>query len=194
LNYEIDPNRTGVLALICYRNGFLSYILATHGLNTRSLIMSSIAGIVSKACNMLLANITIGAHIYNIENIPNSGGCFIKAGGTSGQLLRRNEKFAFIKLQSGEIRKISINCYASIGSVLLKPQIQKTKAGINRCQGKRPIVRGVAMNPVDHPMGGGEGKSSGGRPSVSPWGILTKGGWRTRSSKNNKHIITNRKQ
>jgi len=147
---------------------------------------------MSKASHMVLANIAIGTHIHNIENIPKTGGCFIRAGGSSGQLLRRDDKYAFIKLQSGEIRKITSNCLASIGTVFLKPPKQKTKAGINRCQGKRPTVRGVAMNPVDHPMGGGEGKSSGGRPSVSPWGILTKGQWKTRKIKNQKYLVTPR--
>jgi len=185
----MDPNRNALIALICYANGFLSYILAPKGLTSFDFILSGSEIPTHPGAHSILANMLIGLNIHNLEFLPGSGGKAIRAGGCWGQLLRKKGHQAFIKLPSGEIRKIHLQCGASIGVLLKRTQIPLKKAGRNRYLGYKPIVRGVAMNPIDHPHGGGEGKSSGGRPSVSPFGILTKGYWKTRSKKRSTHYL-----
>jgi len=190
LTYLIDPNRNALIALICYANGFLSYILACKNLTSLNYIDSGLTIPIHLAGHSLLANMLIGLQIYNLEFQANLGGKAIRSGGCWGQILRKKNNFAFIKMPSGEIRKISNLCFASIGTVQEYSLSLLKKAGDSRYLGSKSIVRGVAMNPVDHPLGGGEGKSSGGRPSVSPWGILTKGYWKTRAKRNiPSHII-----
>jgi len=189
LSYIIDPNRNSLIALICYSNGFLSYILGAKNLHFSNFIISSLLAPRFPATHSILANMPIGSQIHNIEFFVNLGGKAIRSGGCWGQLLRKKQKYVFIKLASGDIRKFPIHNFASIGSLTNRFTIPLKKAGHNRILGYKSIVRGVAMNPVDHPLGGGEGKSSGGRPSVSPWGILTKGHWKTRSKKKKLHFI-----
>jgi len=194
LSYIMDPNRNALIALICYSNGFLSYILAPEGLNTLDFILSGFDIPTHPAAHSLLQNMLIGLRIHNLEFLQGLGGKAIRAGGCWGQLLRKKQQYAFIKLPSGEIRKIHLQCTGSTGRLLRRAQNPIKKAGRNRYLGYLPIVRGVAMNPIDHPHGGGEGKSAGGRPSVSPFGILTKGHWKTRSKKRSKHYLLRDRQ
>jgi len=190
LRYIIDRNRTAILALICYKNGILSYILGPAGLSTDNYIIAGTFAPSIPGNHMLLSNIVVGSHLHNIELAPTFGGSLVRSGGAFGQLLRKKKNVVFVKLASGEIRTLSSNCSASVGTLLVKLKKKKTKAGHSRWLGKKSVVRGVAMNPIDHPMGGGEGKASGGRPSVSPWGILTKSGWKTRKhTKKTKYLI-----
>ena len=173
---EYDPNRTAFIALVKLENNDYKYILAPHGLQIGSIINENINS--KQIGNTLqLKNIPIGTQIHNIELKPNQGGKLLRAAGTYGQVIQLQNKYMKIRLASNEERLILNTCFATIGKVsnLKLKNIKLKKAGNNRWLGKRPTVRGVAMNPVDHPHGGGEGKTSGGRCSVSPWGKLTKG-------------------
>lgn len=194
---EYDPNRTSFIALLKYSDGIYSYIIAPNKLNVGDTIFSSRNLIDVKIGNaMPLSVIPIGSTIHNIEIKPGSGGVISRSAGNSSQLVGKDGGYALVKMQSGEIRLFSLNCMATIGSVSNPDNKNATigKAGRSRWLGIRPTVRGVAMNPVDHPHGGGEGKTSGGRHPVSPTGKPTKGKI-TRKRKNitNRFIIKSRR-
>jgi len=174
---EYDPNRSSNIALIKddFKNFY--YILAPEGLTKGSIVESGKNASINIGNSLPLKNIPLGSFIHNISLKTNKGGQLLRSAGTFGQLIQKGEKYANIRLQSGEQRLFLLDCFATIGSVSNPDHKNKKigKAGRNRWLNKRPRVRGVAMNPVDHPHGGGEGKTSGGRPSVTPKGIITKG-------------------
>jgi large subunit ribosomal protein L2 len=163
---EYDPNRTAFIALLHYVDGEKRYILAPQGLQVGTSVLSGdeVAPEVGNALKM--KNMPLGTNIHNIEMQPGQGGKLVRSAGTSAQLTNKEEKYAVLKMPSGELRKVLINCYATVGVVSNSDHSLQSmgKAGRNRWRGIRPRVRGVAMNPVDHPMGGGEGKASGGQP------------------------------
>lgn len=163
---EYDPNRTAFIALLQYADGEKRYILAPQGLQvgTKVIAGDDVAPEIGNALQM--KHIPLGTVIHNIELQPGQGGKLVRSAGTSAQLANKEEKYAILKMPSGELRKLLINCYATVGVVSNSDHNLETagKAGVNRWKGIRPRIRGVAMNPVDHPMGGGEGKASGGQP------------------------------
>ena len=193
---EYDPNRSAFIALLKYEDGEQAYIIAPQRLSPGDKVIAGEKTDVKPGNAMPLKNIPIGTIIHNVEMKPGKGGQIGRAAGAYVQLVGKDSGFAQIKLRSGELRLVPAECMASIGAVS-NPDAQNEnqgKAGRNRWKGRRPKVRGVAMNPVDHPHGGGEGKTSGGRHPVSPWGQSTKGK-RTRSKKKiNKLIIRSRHQ
>ncbi len=194
---EYDPNRTAFIALIKYEDGEKAYILAPQRLNVGDKVISGEKTDVKPGNAMKLKNMPVGTIIHNIEMKPGKGAQMIRAAGTYAQLVGRDQGYAQIKLASGELRIVLSECMASVGAVS-NPDHMNTnmgKAGRNRWKGRRPHVRGVVMNPVDHPHGGGEGKSSGGRNPVTPWGVPTKG-YRTRKKgkASDKYIIRRRKK
>jgi len=180
LRLERDPNRNIFIALICYFNGLLSYIVAPKNLNEfKSVITSfSVANVKGDGNVSPLFLVPSGQFVYNIENRPFFGSQYSRAGGSYAQVIGSLGKFVVVKLNSGLVRLFYGSSLATYG-VTSKIYLKKKNAGTNRLLGQRPSVRGVAMNPIDHPHGGGQGKTSGGRPSVSPWARFTKGG-RTR--------------
>ena len=193
---EYDPNRSAYLALIKYEDGLMNYIIAPNSLKTGDEVVSGRNKQIKIGNCMPLSDIPAGTDIHNIELKPNSGGKIARSAGSSAQISGTDDNYSIIKLTSGEIRKIISSARATIGTVSNNDHknIKIGKAGRNRWKGKRPSVRGVAMNPVDHPHGGGEGKTSGGRSPVSPWGQSAKG-LKTRKNKNtNKYIISRRKK
>ena len=200
---EYDPNRTARIALLHYSDGEKRYILAPVGLKQGDKIMSGINernGVVAdiKPGNALqMARIPVGTVVHNIELYPGKGGQMCRAAGTYAQLVAKEGNYALLRLPSGEVRNVLSTCLATVGQVgnVMHENISIGKAGRNRWLGKRPEVRGVAMNPVDHPLGGGEGKSSGGRHPVTPWGKPTKG-YKTRNKKkpSSKLIVKRRGQ
>ncbi len=194
---EYDPNRTAFIALIKYEDGEKAYILAPQRLKVGDKVVSGEKTDVKPGNAMKLKNMPVGTIIHNIEMKPGKGAQMIRSAGTYAQLVGRDQGYAQIKLASGELRIVLSDCMASVGAVS-NPDHMNTnmgKAGRNRWKGRRPHVRGVVMNPVDHPHGGGEGKSSGGRNPVTPWGIPTKG-YRTRKKgkASDKYIIRRRKK
>ena len=191
---EYDPNRSAFIALIKYEDGELSYILAPQRLGVGDKVVSGQQTDVKPGNAMPLSSIPIGTIVHNIELKPGKGGQIARSAGTFAQLVGRDGTYAIIRLTSGEQRLVLGACLATIGAVSNPDQanIKLAKAGRSRWLGKRPSVRGVAMNPVDHPHGGGEGKTSGGRHPVTPWGKPTKGR-RTRSNKaTDKYILRSR--
>ena len=193
---EYDPNRSAHVALIKYEDGVLSYILAPNKINIGDEIVSGKNKEIKVGNCMPLSDIPAGTEIHNIELSPNQGGKMVRSAGSSAQISGTDENYCIIKLNSGEVRKVINTARATIGSVSNTDHqnIKIGKAGRNRWKGRRPSVRGVAMNPVDHPHGGGEGKTSGGRSPVSPWGQSAKG-LKTRSNKiTNKYIISRGKR
>ena len=193
---EYDPNRSAHVALIKYEDGILSYILAPNKINIGDEIVSGRNKEIKVGNCMPLSDIPAGTEIHNIELSPNQGGKMVRSAGSSAQISGTDENYCIIKLNSGEVRKVINTARATIGSVSNTDHqnIKIGKAGRNRWKGRRPSVRGVAMNPVDHPHGGGEGKTSGGRSPVSPWGQSAKG-LKTRSNKiTNKYIISRRRR
>ncbi len=191
---EYDPNRTSFIALVKYEDGQLAYIIAPQRLAAGDKIIAGEKTDVKPGNAMLLKNIPVGTIIHNVELKPGKGGQIARAAGSYVQLVGRDSGYAQVKLSSGELRIISGECMATIGAVSNTDHsnTNKGKAGRNRWLGRRPHVRGVVMNPVDHPHGGGEGKTSGGRHPVTPWGQPTKGK-RTRSNKTtDKYIIRRR--
>jgi large subunit ribosomal protein L2 len=175
---EYDPNRSARLALLHYADGEKRYILAPVGLTVGAEVMAGSENMEPAVGNaMPLGAIPLGMHIHAIELIPGRGAKVARSAGQEAEIMARDAGYADVKMPSGEIRKISVNCYATIGQVgnVEHESISLGKAGRARWKGRRPTVRGVAMNPVDHPMGGGEGRSSGGSHPVSPWGQLSKG-------------------
>jgi len=192
---EYDPNRSANIALVLYADGERRYIISPKGLSKdMSILSGEKVDIVVGNC-MPLRNIPLGTVIHNIEMKPKKGAQMIRSAGTFAQLVSKDNAYAIIRLRSGEMRRILLDCRAVIGVVSNSEHNLKSlgKAGANRWRGIRPTVRGVAMNPVDHPHGGGEGRTSGGRHPVSPWGMPTKG-YKTRSNKrSNKFIVKKRK-
>ncbi len=193
---EYDPNRTAFIAKILYPDGERRYILAPDGLEKGGVVVSDVLTDVQPGNTMLLKNIPLGTVIHNVEMKPGKGGQISRSAGSSCQLAGKTGDYVQIKMPSGELRKVPSNCLATIGSVSNQDHSNRKigKAGRKRWLGIRPTVRGVAMNPVDHPHGGGEGRTSGGRHPVSPWALPTKG-YKTRNNKRTqKMIITSRKK
>jgi len=194
---EYDPNRTSRIALLHYADGEKRYIIAPLGLQVGDELNSGPNAEIKVGNTLPLANIPLGTFVHNLELIPGNGARMVRSAGASAQLIAREGRFAHIKLPSGEVRLVPVDCMATIGQVgnVEHESIVIGKAGRSRWLGKRPKVRGVAMNPVDHPLGGGEGKSSGGRHPVTPWGVPTKGyKTRRRSKVSDKYIISKRKK
>lgn len=190
LRIEYDPNRSANIALICYKNGILSYILAPKGLKSGDIIKSNIKTQATLGNSLILKNILIGTIIHNIELSPGKGGQLARSAGTYALLISKTKDgYAMLRLNSGETRMVSVLCMASIGIVsnIEHNNCIYGKAGHSRWINRKPVVRGVAMNPVDHPHGG---RTKGGRPSVTPWGRSTKG-MRTVRKKNK--LILNRR-
>jgi large subunit ribosomal protein L2 len=193
---EYDPNRSAFISLIKYDDGEFRYILSPRNLKIGDKITSGENVEIKDGNTLPLKNIPVGSNVHNIEMKPGAGGQLVRSAGTSAQIISKEEINVQIKLVSGEIRLINKNSLATIG-VLSNPDnknIKLGKAGRNRFLGKRPKVRGVVMNPVDHPHGGGEGRTSGGRHPVTPWGVSTKGKKTRRNKKTNVFIIKRRKK
>jgi large subunit ribosomal protein L2 len=192
---QYDPNRAARIALLHYLDGDKSYILAPDKLRVGDRIESGTESDIKAGNTMPLKNIPLGTHIHNIELHQGHGGQLARSAGVYAQLMSKEGKYAQVKLPSGEVRMILLDCRATIGEVgnLDHENISLGKAGRSRWSGKRPHVRGVAMNPVDHPLGGGEGKSSGGRHPVTPWGVPSKG-FRTRRRKTSDKLIIRRRK
>ncbi len=191
---EYDPNRSARLALLYYADGEKRYILAPVGLSVGDRVESGDAVEIQPGNTLPLATIPLGTILHNIELKPGKGGQLVRAAGGSARLMAREGKYAQIKLPSSETRKILTRCLATVGQVgnLDHENISFGKAGRSRWLGKRPTVRGVAMNPVDHPHGGGEGRTSGGRHPVTPWGVPTKGHKTRRNRSSDKYIVKRR--
>jgi len=194
---EYDPNRSARIALLNYADGEKRYIIAPAKLQVGAMLMSGPDAEPSVGNALPLGKIPVGMAVHNIELVSGKGGQLVRSAGTSAQLMSREEDFANIKMPSGEIRRIRTNCLATIGRVgnVEHNNIVMGKAGRKRWLGIRPTVRGVAMNPVDHPMGGGEGRTSGGGHPKSPWGLLAKGKrTRDKGKQSNKYIVERRKK
>jgi large subunit ribosomal protein L2 len=192
---EYDPNRSCNIALICYKDGVKTYIIAPLGLKVGDVVISSDTADIKPGNSKLLKDIPIGTLVHNVELHPRSGGQMARSAGSYAQLMAKEGKEALLRLPSGELRKVKNNCRATIGQVgnLEYEQVNIGKAGKNRYRGIKPSVRGVAMNPVDHPHGGGEGRTSGGRHPVSPWGTPAKG-FKTRKNKRTDRFIVKRRK
>jgi large subunit ribosomal protein L2 len=194
---EYDPNRSSRLALLNYADGEKRYIIAPSGLKVNSTVMSGPDAEPVTGNALPLSKIPVGMAIHNIELVSGRGGQLVRSAGTSAVLMSKTDEYANVKMPSSEIRLIKINCMASIGRVgnVEHNNIVMGKAGRKRWLGVRPTVRGVAMNPVDHPMGGGEGRTSGGGHPQSPWGLLSKGKrTRNKHKQSNEFIIERRKK
>jgi large subunit ribosomal protein L2 len=191
---EYDPNRTANIALLCYADGERRYIIAPKGMTVGQEVVSGAEAPIKPGNTLPIRNIPVGSTIHCIEIMPGKGAQIARAAGTSVQLLAREGAYAQVRMRSGEIRRIHIECRATIGEVGNEENSLRKigKAGANRWRGIRPTVRGVAMNPIDHPHGGGEGRTGEGRVPVSPWGQPTKG-YRTRSSKRTDNMIVQRR-
>jgi len=192
---EYDPNRTCNIARIAYADGHRAYIIAPLGLNVGDSIISADSADIKVGNSKLLKDIPIGTLVHNVELHPKRGGQMARSAGSYAQLMAKEGREALLRLPSGELRKVKNNCRATIGQVgnLEHEQINIGKAGKKRHLGFRPKVRGVAMNPVDHPHGGGEGRTSGGRHPVTPWGKPTKG-YKTRKNKRTNQFIVKRRK
>jgi len=193
---EYDPNRSARIALLQYRDGEKAYIIAPHGLNVGDSVISDVSADIRPGNCMELRNMPLGTLVHNVEMRPGKGGQIVRSAGAAAQLMAKEGDYVQLRLPSGEVRMFLARCKATVGQVgnLDHENISLGKAGRSRWLGIRPSVRGVAMNPVDHPMGGGEGRSSGGRHPCSPWGWPTKG-YKTRKNKtSDKFIIKARKK
>ena len=193
---EYDPNRTAFIALVRYADGEQSYILAPQRLKVGDQVVSGERADIKPGNAMPLKSIPVGTIIHNVEMRPKKGGQLARAAGTFVQLVGRDIDYALLRLGSGEVRKVHLDCLATIGAVSNPDQqnIVIAKAGRNRWLGHRPSVRGVAMNPIDHPHGGGEGRTSGGRHPVTPWGKGTKGTKTRKNKATDRYIVRRRKQ
>ena len=191
---EYDPNRSAFIALIEYADGEQSYILAPQRLAVGDMVISGRRADIKPGNAMPLASIPVGTIVHNVEMKPGKGGQIARSAGTYVQLVGRDSGYALLRLGSGEVRMVRAECMATIGAVSNpdKANAKLGKAGRKRWIGKRPAVRGVAMNPVDHPHGGGEGRTSGGRHPVTPWGKPTKGAKTRRNKKTNALIVRRR--
>ena len=192
---EYDPNRSAFIALIEYADGVKSYILATNGMKVGQIVSNGPNAEIKAGNAMPLRSIPVGTEVHNIEFIPGRGGKMVRAAGQSATLRSKDGEYAQIKLPSGEVRLVHLNCLATIGQVgnLDHMNVSLGKAGKKRYKGFRPHVRGVVQNPVDHPMGGVEGRSSGGGHPVSPWGQLAKGLRTRKPKKPSKKFIVERR-
>lgn len=192
---EHDPNRTAHIALVKYLDGEYSYIIAPNKLNVGDKVISAVNAEIKHGNSLPLQNIPVGTQIHNVEVKLGKGAQLARSAGSYAQITAKDNGFAQIRLKSGEIRLVSLKCFATIGVVSNSAHQNQIigKAGRNRWLGKRPIVRGVAMNPIDHPHGGGEGKTSGGRHPVTPWGKPTKGKKTRSKKKSSKYILKRRK-
>ena len=191
---EYDPNRSAHIALVCYADGERCYIIAPKGLTVGQEIMNGPESPIKVGNTLPLRNIPVGSTIHCIEMLPGKGAQMVRAAGAFAQLVAREGEYAQIRLRSGEVRRVLIECRATIGTVGNEENSLRElgKAGAKRWRGVRPTVRGVAMNPVDHPHGGGEGKTGTGRAPVTPWGQLTKGS-RPRNCKRTDNMIVSRR-
>lgn len=191
---EYDPNRTARIALLHYVDGEKRYIIAPVGLKVGDRVVAAADADIKPGNHLPLQSIPVGTQIHNIELRPGKGGQLVRAAGASAQLMAREGKYAQIRLPSGETRLVLVECTATVGQVgnLEHELVQLGKAGRARWLGRRPHQRGVTMNPIDHPHGGGEGRTSGGRHPVTPWGVPTKG-HRTRHNKRTDNMIVRRR-
>ena len=192
---EYDPNRSARIALLHYADGEKRYILAPINLKVGDTVVSGPEADIKPGNTLPLINIPLGTHIHNIELHLGKGGQIVRSAGTYAQLMAKEGSYALIKLPSGEVRMVISKCKATIGQIgnVMHENISLGKAGRKRWLGRRPKVRGVAMNPVDHPMGGGEGRSSGGRHPCSPWGVPSKG-FKTRSKRKSSRLIVKKRK
>ncbi|MFC1736518.1 50S ribosomal protein L2 [Candidatus Hydrogenedentota bacterium] len=192
---EYDPNRSARIALVVYSDGDKRYMICPDGLETGRTVMSGPEAEIEVGNAIPLKRLPLGTDVHNIEMIPGHGAKMVRTAGGRAQLKAKDGKYAFVELPSGEVRLVNIECYATVGVVGNSEHgnVVIGKAGRARWMGKRPKVRGVAMNPIDHPMGGGEGKSSGGRHPCTPWGVPTKG-YKTRKKNkaSNKFVVRSR--
>jgi len=191
---EYDPNRSARIALLHYVDGEKRYILAPVNLKVDDVVESGPDADIKPGNTLPLSNIPLGTQIHNIELRSGKGGQIVRSAGTYAQLMAKEDRYALIKLPSSEVRMVLINCKATVGQLgnVTHENIDLGKAGRKRWLGRRPKVRGVAMNPVDHPMGGGEGRSSGGRHPCSPWGTPSKG-YKTRKNKSSDRLIVKKR-
>ena len=191
---EYDPNRSARIALLQYADGEKRYILSPLQLSVGDEVMSGPEADIKPGNTLPLKNIPLGTHIHNIELRIGKGGQIVRNAGTYAQLMAKEDRYALVKLPSSEVRMVLLNCTATVGQIgnVTHENVNLGKAGRKRWLGRRPKVRGVAMNPVDHPMGGGEGRSSGGRHPCTPWGVPTKG-YRTRKNKRSDKFIVKRR-
>ena len=191
---EYDPNRTAHLALLCYADGERRYIIAAKGVSVGTQVVSGSDSPIKPGNTLPLRNIPVGTIIHCIEMQPGKGAQMARSAGASVQLMAREGAYAQVRLRSGEVRKVHVDCKATIGEVGNSEHNLRSigKAGAMRWRGVRPTVRGVVMNPVDHPHGGGEGKTAAGRHPVSPWGVPAKG-FRTRRNKRTSGMIVRRR-
>ena len=192
---EYDPNRTANIALLKYADGERRYIIAPKGLRAGDKLVSGSEAPIAAGNAMALHDMPVGTVIHCVELKPGKGAQIARSAGTSAQLIARDGRYSTLRLRSGEMRKVPSDCRATVGEVSNSEHslIKLGKAGASRHRGVRPTVRGVVMNPVDHPHGGGEGKTSGGRHPVSPWGTPTKG-FKTRKNKRTDHLIVRRRK
>jgi len=192
---EYDPNRTAHIALILYKDGDRRYIIAPKGVAAGAEVVSSTVAPIKPGNCMPMRNIPVGTQVHCIELRPGKGAQMARSAGATAQIVAKEGPYATLRLRSGEMRKVHSDCKATIGEVCHSEHnlISLGKAGASRWRGKRPTVRGVAMNPVDHPHGGGEGRTSGGRHPVSPWGQPTKG-FKTRKNKRTDRMIVRRRK
>lgn len=192
---EYDPNRTAFIALLHYADGEKSYILAPQRINVGDEVISSAHADIKPGNSLRLKYMPTGTVIHNIELRPGKGGQMARSAGSWAQLMAKEGKYALLRLPSGELRRVLLTCRATVGSVSNREHenVSLGKAGRKRWMGVRPTVRGVAMNPVDHPHGGGEGRTSGGRHPVTPWGVKTKGK-KTRTNKRTSKFIVKRRK
>jgi large subunit ribosomal protein L2 len=191
---EYDPNRSAHLALLCYADGERRYIIAPRGVQVGAQLVSGLEAPIKNGNCLPLRSIPVGSTIHCVEMMPGKGAQIARSAGTSVQLLAREGSYAQLRLRSGEIRKVHVDCRATLGEAGNEEHSLRSigKAGANRWRGVRPTVRGVVMNPVDHPHGGGEGRTAAGRHPVSPWGVPSKG-YRTRSNKRTSNMIVRRR-
>jgi len=191
---EYDPNRSARIALLHYADGEKRYILAPVGLSVGDSVMAGVDAEIRPGNAMPLAKIPLGTVVHNVELKPGKGGQLVRSAGVGAQLMAREGKMATLRMPSGEQRYVQVACMATIGQVgnIEHENVKLGKAGRSRWLGRKPSVRGVAMNPVDHPMGGGEGKSSGGRHPCTPWGVPTKGHKTRQNRRTDKYIVKRR--
>jgi large subunit ribosomal protein L2 len=192
---EYDPNRSAFIALLLYKDGERRYIIAPKNLKVKDQVISGEKASVNVGNSLVLKDIPVGTILHCVELKPGKGAQLARSAGTYVQFVAKEGQYATLRLKSGEVRKVLTECRATIGEVSNQEHSLKSfgKAGAKRWIGVRPTVRGVAMNPIDHPHGGGEGKTSGGRHPVSPWGVPTKG-YRTRSNKRTDSLIIRRRK
>jgi len=191
---EYDPNRSAHLALVLYKDGTRTYIIAPKGVKAGDSLVSGEASPIKPGNALPLRNIPVGSQVHCVELKPGKGAQMVRSAGGSCQVVAREGAYATLRMRSGEMRKVLLECRATLGEVSNSEHNLRSlgKAGASRWRGVRPTVRGVAMNPVDHPHGGGEGRTSGGRHPVSPWGVPTKG-YKTRKNKRTDRLIVRRR-